>query len=598
MGKPPTTKSEDVGVRQSTINSFFPEAKSGTNKGKPPVGRSRKTVAAINTTDSVSVRRVRDKSPICLKAMAAGVKKKARPSASKTKATTAPPASKTARASSTKGIGNAHTISYPSSISHFDEIYSVGDAVYLIATEDVQALPAGCEGDCCIMCGSDERLESIVECSRCLGGFHTDCLVPKLKKIPEGDWLCPGCTQGKPARNREMRTSCEKYLFQDDVLSADHYESVDSIFGPATVCQPQDFDDTEGCDVFVCEYEYDVVWKRFRRREVRSKGVKANPRAKGKGNDSDDDCEWAASSDDEDDEDNITKDKNFKPIYAFKGFGTLKGGGMLKMNKAAGTRKAANRYHSVQEEEDGPLLKSQGAVSVPVRAPAGPGVLARRALALSSVPSTLPCRDTEKAHIGNFVQQAIGPDSAGSPGVLYICGVPGTGKTACVMEVLNKQYNEGSASFKNVQLVTLNALSLPSPQHVYSKVWEKLTGQRCGPARRLAALGGKCSQLQELPPTPPQRQMTTLLLVDEIDVLITKDQAPRLQRALLAVMGISNTHDLDSRVLPRIASRLSNSKLAFNPYSMAQLNPFVGATTVKDITQVAQKMSSPKNFLA
>lgn len=39
----------------------------------------------------------------------------------------------------------------------------------------------------------------------------------------------------------------------------------------------------------------------------------------------------------------------------------------------------------------------------------------------------------------------------------------------------------------------------------------------------------------------------------------------------LAIIGISNTHDLDQRVLPRIASRLDQAKLAFAPYAVAQL---------------------------
>jgi Cdc6-like AAA superfamily ATPase len=39
----------------------------------------------------------------------------------------------------------------------------------------------------------------------------------------------------------------------------------------------------------------------------------------------------------------------------------------------------------------------------------------------------------------------------------------------------------------------------------------------------------------------------------------------------LAIIGISNTHDLDQRVLPRIASRLDQAKLAFAPYSAQQL---------------------------
>ena len=64
---------------------------------------------------------------------------------------------------------------------------------------------------------------------------------------------------------------------------------------------------------------------------------------------------------------------------------------------------------------------------------------------------------------------------------MYICGIPGTGKTACVTEVLNRL--RGRALAAGVQLVTINALSLVSPQHVYSKLWEQLTGQRCSNAR-------------------------------------------------------------------------------------------------------------------
>lgn len=62
---------------------------------------------------------------------------------------------------------------------------------------------------------------------------------------------------------------------------------------------------------------------------------------------------------------------------------------------------------------------------------------------------------------------------------------------------------------------------------MYSKLWERIAGVRWGPARALAALeeafsgggavrqGGGGSEARHM----------TLLLVDEIDVLITKDQA-------------------------------------------------------------------------
>jgi origin recognition complex subunit 1 len=50
---------------------------------------------------------------------------------------------------------------------------------------------------------------------------------------------------------------------------------------------------------------------------------------------------------------------------------------------------------------------------------------------------------------------------------------------------------------------------------------------------------------------------------------------PNQPGSRLAVIGISNTHDLDQRVLPRIASRLDQAKLAFAPYSVQQLQTII-----------------------
>lgn len=65
--------------------------------------------------------------------------------------------------------------------------------------------------------------------------------------------------------------------------------------------------------------------------------------------------------------------------------------------------------------------------------------------------------------------------------MLYVCGVPGTGKTACMSEVLAAA--RGAARAAGTQFVSLNCLQLPTPQHMYSKLWERLSGQRLGPAR-------------------------------------------------------------------------------------------------------------------
>lgn len=102
-------------------------------------------------------------------------------------------------------------------------------------------------------------------------------------------------------------------------------------------------------------------------------------------------------------------------------------------------------------------------------------------------------------------------------------------------------------------------------------------GQRLGPGRALAALEQLFSGGGDQP--HGGRACMTLLVVDEIDVLITKDQSvlynlfewPMRPGARLTVIGISNTHDLDDRVLPRISSRLASAKLAFAPYNKDNL---------------------------
>lgn len=56
------------------------------------------------------------------------------------------------------------------------------------------------------------------------------------------------------------------------------------------------------------------------------------------------------------------------------------------------------------------------------------------------VPENMPCRDEEKDQILKFCQKAI--IEFGSSSSLYIYGVPGLGKTACLLEVVHALYRE------------------------------------------------------------------------------------------------------------------------------------------------------------
>ncbi|GIL52906.1 hypothetical protein Vafri_8656 [Volvox africanus] len=529
------------------------------------------------------------------------------------------------------------------------EEFRAGDNIYVVTTADFDKLPKDEDDEECCVCGRNTNTSQMVECDRCLRGFHFRCLKPPLKALPEGEWLCPDCVQGvAPSyRNRHINTSCQAFLFGDNILGLarisgwvrdaqgemyvlvrhykkpeethlgrqshhhsrevflgveEHQEPAGCVWSRAEVVTPDRFASTPGTDVFICEYEYDDKWKRFRRclgsedgPEAASDGddewdaaAAAAASGKRRGGAADADAEESSSDDDDIDleDEESDRDLEYKPRNTLDGWVIRKPRpGQQPHARTRGQRAGrANAYKALIDENGSGLLLDQGAVAVPERGPVGQLAVARRALALNNCAGGLPCREAEKKELRHFIGQAVSEDGV-SPGVMYICGVPGTGKTACVMEVLASV--RAAAQSSGVQLIILNALQLPSPQHVYSKLWERMSGQRYGPSRALRALDESFLS--------GHRRHMTLLIVDEIDVLITKDQAvlynlfewPLQRSAKLAVIGISNTHDLDSRVLPRIASRLSGSKLAFNPYNFEQLREILNSR-LQGVTAVAK----------
>jgi Cdc6-like AAA superfamily ATPase len=75
-----------------------------------------------------------------------------------------------------------------------------------------------------------------------------------------------------------------------------------------------------------------------------------------------------------------------------------------------------------------------------------------------------------------------------------------------------------------VQCVVINALQLPSPQHIYSRLLERMTGRCMGPGKALQLLEEHFT-VEAGATISKGKLQRTLLVVDEIDVLITKDQS-------------------------------------------------------------------------
>ncbi|NXV88345.1 ORC1 protein, partial [Calonectris borealis] len=202
---------------------------------------------------------------------------------------------------------------------------------------------------------------------------------------------------------------------------------------------------------------------------------------------------------------------------------------------------------------------------------------ARLRLHVSAIPESLPCREEEFQDIYNFVESKL---VDGTGGCMYISGVPGTGKTATVHEVIRcLQQAAENDDLPSFQFVEINGMKLTDPHQAYVQILELLTGQKVT-ATHAAAL------LAKLFSTPGPKRKTTVLIVDELDLLWTRKQNvmynlfdwPTQKHSKLIILAIANTMDLPERIMMnRVASRLGLTRMSFQPYTYKQLQQIISS---------------------
>ncbi|KAJ7405369.1 Origin recognition complex subunit 1 [Willisornis vidua] len=202
---------------------------------------------------------------------------------------------------------------------------------------------------------------------------------------------------------------------------------------------------------------------------------------------------------------------------------------------------------------------------------------ARLRLHVSAVPESLPCREEEFQDIYNFVESKL---IDGTGGCMYISGVPGTGKTATVHEVVRcLQQAAENDELPSFQFVEINGMKLTDPHQAYVQILELLTGQKVT-ASHAAVL------LAKLFSTPGPKRKPTVLIVDELDLLWTQKQKvmynlfdwPTQKHSKLIILAIANTMDLPERIMMnRVASRLGLTRMSFQPYTYKQLQQIISS---------------------
>uniref|UniRef100_A0A915Q8D4 Origin recognition complex subunit 1 n=1 Tax=Setaria digitata TaxID=48799 RepID=A0A915Q8D4_9BILA len=183
----------------------------------------------------------------------------------------------------------------------------------------------------------------------------------------------------------------------------------------------------------------------------------------------------------------------------------------------------------------------------------------------SEIPERLPCREAEFEQICAFIKESITNDAVSQ--AMYISGVPGTGKTATVLQAVRHLKTKCFSAF---DFVMVNAMELPDPNQIFVKIYQHLFSLKKKIAPKTAR-----KKLNDTFQYRDRKRLPIIILVDELDLLSTKKQEiiydifnwSANEESLVSIIAIANTLDLPERLLSqRISSRLGANRLCFQPY--------------------------------
>ncbi|KAJ3675749.1 hypothetical protein LUZ60_004791 [Juncus effusus] len=182
----------------------------------------------------------------------------------------------------------------------------------------------------------------------------------------------------------------------------------------------------------------------------------------------------------------------------------------------------------------------------------------KEALHIGTIPSSVACREEEQNKIFDFCRGLIEKERAGS---LYVCGCPGTGKTLSMGKIKTKLTTwSKEMGFEEPDALSINCTSLSNTSEIFNKILENFPCQK------------------------KTRNNVSLVIVDEMDYLITKDRSVLHDLFMLTtfpfsnciLIGIANAIDLAHRFLPKLESL--NCKplvITFRAYSKDQISEII-----------------------
>lgn len=252
--------------------------------------------------------------------------------------------------------------------------------------------------------------------------------------------------------------------------------------------------------------------------------------------------------------------------------------------------------------------------------------LACEKLSPNNIASGLPGRETQGDEIYTFLYERLKVRktlaekrakvqsgavanivSKHSNGIMFICGVPGTGKTATVLSVTNrlqKWQKNNPGSINDFNVIYVNGQHISSPEKIYSEILYKITKKVHSSEKAQDLLdqifnsaNGICKPHDKRRKSSKAQTLRNdcfqIIVIDELDLLYNDKRQdifyslfdwPTSSNSKVLLIAIANAFDMSERFTQgRVSSRMGLNRLVFEPYTSDCLETILEARLGQDL---------------